>query len=368
MSTQDQPCAGLPGVAQAVCGVPDAIGDAVGGAVTGAAGSAFDTAASGITRSAVFFVERLGDAMTATTRIDITSAWFLRQYGLMFGLSAFLTLALLLLSVLKEVVRGQWSAALRAGTVYYVAAVVASAFAPALVYVLLQLSDGLSAALAAGSGRSTDAFFDELGEALTGLTLATAQSGPFTLMVASLLTIGCALVLWVELLLRSAIVYVALLFAAPTFSGLVDRSLWRHCRTWLYFMISVVFAKPVVVAVLLLAAGATGDASTQDSFSSVFVGIALLLVAIFCVGLLFRLVPNAGDQMAGVLNARREMRAGTPNLPLPSPGAMVKQSLQTHIVQGVRRVAGPAPSIAGAATSVHRARPARPTSPAGGPA
>lgn len=313
------PCAALPGPAAALCDVPASVGGVVSGAVAAASSSVFDAASSAVAESAAYFVGRLGDLVTATTTVDVGAAWFLRQYALMFGLSAFLTLGLLILSVLKEVTRGQWSAALRAGTVYYLAAVMASAFAPAVVYLLLQVSDGLCAALVAGSGRSTDDFFATLGKALTELTAATAlQTGPFTIIVGGLLMIGCAVVLWVELLLRAAIVYVALLFAAPTFSGLVDRSLWKHSRKWLHFMVSVIFAKPVVVAVLLLAASGSGSAGTTDSLSSLFVGIAPLLVAIFAVGLLFRLVPNAGDQLAGVLTARRELRGATPSLPLPS--------------------------------------------------
>ena len=57
-----------------------------------------------------------------------------------------------------------------------------------------------------------------------------------------------------------------------------------------------------------------------------------MLVAIFCVGLLFRIVPNVGDEIAGAVTARRELKAGTPNSPLPSAGNVVRQSIQTHLV------------------------------------
>lgn len=351
----DGVCGNVSGAARALCEIPAGIG----GLVVDAGASAFSALSSAMATSAIYFVGRLGAVVSTTTTVDVSSPWFLRQYALMFGLSAFLTLGLLLLSVLKEVVRGQGAAALRAGTVHYLAAVLASAFAPAVVYLLLQLSDGLSAALIAGSGQSTEVFFGLLGGALSGLAVASGpQIGAFTLIVTCLVVIGCVVVLWVELVLRAAIIYVALLFAAPTFSGLVDRSLWRHSRKWLYFTVSIIFAKPLVVAVILLASGAIGGASTRDHLSSVFAGVALLLVAIFCVGLLFRLVPNAGDQIAGALSARREIRAGTPNLPIPSPAVMVRQSLQTHLLQAVRKSAtGPvATAAAGGAAGVHRTR------------
>lgn len=179
-----------------------------------------------------------------------------------------------------------------------------------------------------------------------------------TLLVTAIFAVLCAVVLWVELLLRTAVLYAAVLFAAPVFSGLVDRSLWRHSRRWVSFTVSVVMAKPVVVAILSLAAAGAGDGGPGDGFSSVFVACALLLVAVFAVGLLFRIVPSIGDEIAGAVTARRELRTATPNVPLPGPGNVLRQSVQAHLVRGPRRAAvgaGAGGAVLAAGVAAHRA-------------
>ena len=342
------PCAVVPGPARIVCeaagGVTDEVGEVVGGAAGNAADAALGGIAAAFAEAGGFFLGRLAELLSATTQVDVGAAWFIQRYALMFGLSALLTFVLLLLSVVKAVLRGQGWEAVRSGTVYYLCAVIASAFAPALVYLLVQLSDAVTGVLTFGAQEQTKTYLEETGRTLAAFSIASPGGGAATVLIASLVTIVCAVVLWVELLLRTAIIYVATLFAAPTFSGLVDRSLWRHSRRWVFFVVSVVFAKPVVVAVLGLAAAGAGAGGSADGFSSVFVALALMIVAIFCVGLLFRIIPNAGDEIAGALTARREIRAGTPNSPLPGPGVVLRQGVQSHLVRGVSgaRTAGAA--------------------------
>jgi hypothetical protein len=299
------------------------------------------------------------NALHSTTQVDVTAPWFLERYALMFAVSALLTFALLMLTVLKAVARGHAAEAVKAGTLHYLLAVTASAFAPAVVYLLLKTSDHLSTLLSFGAQEDVDALLKDMG-ATVGTLAATTGGGAAVVLLAALATVFCAGILWVELLLRTAVIYVSLLFAAPTFSGLVDRSLWRHSRRWVGFTVSVIFAKPVVVAVLSLAAAGAEGGGTADAFTSVFVSLALLIVAIFCVGLLFRVVPSVGDEIAGAISARREINSSTPHSPVPGPIPVMRQGLQSHMVRTVATrkaaVAGAAAApAAGAAVAAHRA-------------
>lgn len=106
----------------------------------------------------------------------------------MFGISALLTFVLLLLSVVKAVVRGQGLEAGKTGTVYYLAAVVASAFEPALVYLLVQLSDPVTAALTFGAAEQTQDFLTNTGEALIALHIVNPAGGAATVLIAALVT------------------------------------------------------------------------------------------------------------------------------------------------------------------------------------
>jgi hypothetical protein len=60
------------------------------------------------------------------------------------------------------------------------------------------------------------------------------------------------------------------------YSGLVDRSLWRHVRRWAGIMLAVVLVKSVLVIVLGLAAAIT--AGNGDSLTAVLTGLAILFV------------------------------------------------------------------------------------------
>jgi hypothetical protein len=366
-SVPDDVCAGLPGPAAFACqaadGVANGLSGGFGGVVGGAAQTAVWALAHAFAEAGKTFLGKLGELLGATTQVDVSSDWFLKRYAVMFGISALLTFVLLLLSVLKSVVRGQAMDAIRSATLYYIAAVTASAFAPAFVYLLLQLSDQLCVVLAMGAEEDVERFLTGATVALGTAMSANAGVGPAALLVAALATVFCAGVLWVELLLRTAIIYVSLLFAAPTFSGLVDRGLWKHARRWVYFTVSVIFAKPVVVAVLALAASGASAGGPEDAFTSIFVSLALLIVAIFCVGLLFKLVPNAGDEIAGALSARRELTSATPNSPVPGPGIVVRQSVQSHLVRSATRATtgvtagaatAPVAAVSGAGIAAHR--------------
>lgn len=372
LSLAVSPCDAVPGPARLACEGASGITTGIGGAVQGAATSAADTAmgglASAFAEAGGFFLGKLAELLGSTTQIDVGADWFTQRYAVMFGISAILTFCLLLLSVVKAVLRGDGLEAVKSGTTYYVAAVVASAFAPALVYLLVQLSDAVTAALTYGAEEETQQFLTGTGETLVKVGLVNPAGGAATVLITAVVTIFCSVILWLELLLRTAIIYVATLFAAPTFAGLVDRALWKHARRWIYFTISVIFAKPVVVAVLGLAAAGAGDAGTSDGFSSVFVALALMIVSIFCVGLLFRVIPNAGDEIAGALAARREINSSTPHSPLPGPGVVVRQSVQSHLVRGAARagasrgafvgagaVAAPLAAATVAGASAHRA-------------
>lgn len=345
-------CDELPGPARLACNGAGAVTGSVGGAVedaaTSVASSTINGVAAAFAEAGGFFLGKLADLLGTTTEIDLGADWFTQRYALMFGISALLTFVLLLLAVVKAVVRGDGLEAVKTGTLYYLAAVVASAFAPAAVYLLVQLSDAVTAALTLGTADDTKSFLTDTGKALGVLSMASPAGGSAAVLITAVVAILCSVVLWVELLLRTAIIYVATLFAAPTFSGLVDRALWKHSRRWVYFTVSVIFAKPVVVAVLSLAAAGAGNAGTGDGFSSVFVALALMIVAIFCVGLLFRVIPNAGDEIAGALTARREIKANTPNSPVPGPGVVVRQSVQSHLVRGGTRSGGGRVAMAGA--------------------
>lgn len=52
------------------------------------------------------------------------------------------------------------------------------------------------------------------------------------LIVVSLVSILAAGVLWLELVIRAALLYVGALLGTVVYAGLVDKNLWGHVRRW----------------------------------------------------------------------------------------------------------------------------------------
>jgi hypothetical protein len=124
---------------------------------------------------------------------------------------------------------------------------------------------------------------------------------PFVLLVVALLVVLGALALWVELLIRSAAVYVAVLFLPLALGSLVWPAISHWCRRVVDALAALILSKFVIVAILSLAVGAlasgTGSGSSSATggggVSTVLAGAALLLLAAFSPYTLLRLVPLA---------------------------------------------------------------------------
>lgn len=341
------PCDALPSPLAGACSVTPINGAA---SAAGKAGAAVDCVtdpvgcvAKSFGEAAGWFLGKLATVITATTEVDMTNDGFLQLYATMFGLAAVLTLIRVLVSVLTNVARGQGMEAVKAATGYYIAAVVIGAFAPAVVYVLLQLSDGLTKAVTLNTTDDTARF-------LTGVAKTMAvlpdSVGAATVLLVALLMVVCALVLWLELLLRAAAIYAVTLFAAPVASGLVNRNTWGSVRRWVHFLIALILAKPAVAAVLALAATLAAHGGTADNFSSVLVAVALLMMAIFATALLFKFIPHVGDELAHVASARRELANSGPAAAFPGPASIANRSINVHASNGTRKSATRAPAAA----------------------
>ena len=119
------------------------------------------------------------------------------------------------------------------------------------------------------------------------------------LIVVSLVSILAAGVLWLELVIRAALLYVGALLGTVVYAGLVDKNLWGHVRRWAGIMIAVILVKPVIVIVLGLAGALSAD-DGPDAFSAVVSGLAIILLAIFASAMIYRFVPGFGDEIAGL--------------------------------------------------------------------
>ncbi|CAL9479115.1 hypothetical protein SUDANB60_02979 [Streptomyces sp. enrichment culture] len=326
--------------------------------------SALDPLASlarGCADAASWTVKQLSAAVEDTAKVDFTNDTFLQQYAVVFAASTILTLLLWLLAVAKRAVRGvPLTTALSEAIGFLWLTVLASAFTPLILYTVVSATDGVTDVLAKATGDQTDTFFGTFSAALEkGDDIG---GGPIMLIVVSLVSILAAGVLWLELVIRAALLYVGALLGTVVYAGLVDKNLWGHVRRWAGIMIAVIMVKPVIVIVLGLAGALSAD-DGPDAFSAVVSGLAIILLAIFASAMIYRFVPGFGDEIAGSRNNRLMQGAeGKAAAVISSPATLVAQGIKTHSTRadnnGGGQSSAPRPSNpASGGVAAHSSRP-----------
>jgi len=320
--------------------------------------------AAACAKATVWIWGQLAAAINATTQVDLTNPGFLNTYALVFAVSSILVVLLWLVAVAKSVVRGVGAGQAVGESVGLLAlAVAASALAPAMLELLMGLVDAATAGLAGGLGPDATRFLTGAGNALTAS--GTTNGGPVVLIVGAVIGVLVGVLLWVELLLAAAAIYVAAVFGPLVFAGLVDRAMWGHVRKWIGLVVSLALVKPVVVVVLGLAAGLAGSGSAADNFSSVLTAIALLLLSTIASYAVYRLVPLAGDELGQLHGARKAVQSTGPAAAVPGPATLVSQGIAAHMRnRGSGGRSGPAPAAPPSAPPpAPRTQPPRSTPP-----
>ncbi|MEV4192389.1 hypothetical protein [Streptomyces toxytricini] len=360
----NDPCALIAGPAREYCDR----GAATGGAPrTGLAPSdpadalnPLGSLAKGCADAAAWIVTELGKAVNGSANVDFTNSAFLKQYAIVFAASTVLTLVLWLLAVAKRAIRGvPLATALSEAIGFLWLTVLASAFTPLILYTVVSATDGVTEVIASAGGSQTDMFFGSFTEALKkGDSIG---GGPIMLIVVSLVTVLAAGILFLELFIRAALLYVGALLGVVVYAGLVDRNLWGHVRRWAGIMIAVILVKPVIVIVLGLAGALAGDKG-PNAFSAVVSGLAIILLAIFASAMIYRFVPGFGDDIAAARAGRTKATDGAQAAAvISSPASLVSQGIKTHSSRGAHRSGGGTPAPANPLSGGVAAHSSRPT-------
>src|SRR4051812_25716133 len=241
-------------------------GGAVKDIITAPIKAAGDEVMKGVTswvaKGAGWLVGQAGKLISETTTPRITSLWFLRQYRSMGALAALFALPLLLMSVIQGVLKRDGGVILRAAFVQLPLAFLLTAIAVTVVQLLLQLTDQMSAAVASSVGTDAEGFFKDSGKALGDVLSSSGGTNPvplFAVFLGALVAAAGAFCVWLELLVRSGAIYVALLFLPFTFVAMIWPATARWCRRLIEILVAVILSKFVIVAIMALAAAGLGQ-------------------------------------------------------------------------------------------------------------
>ena len=318
-----------------VCQVASGVSGLAGSAASQVAGFGVDGVLGAlggwVAEGATWLLAQIGSVLGDTTRIDLGASWFAAHYRTMAALAGVVIVPLLLLGIVQSVYRQNASSLLRSVLVNVPLAVLLTAVAVQLVQLGLSVTDAMSAAVAQGAGLDTGHFLSSVTAALSGSPSGGQPAAPaFVVFVGALAVVVGAMLVWVELLIRAAAVYVAVLFLPLALASLAWPAISHWCRRLVDTLVALVLGKFVIVSVLSLAAGALagGTGSTPSGapsgsgggggFTSVLGGAALLLLAAFAPWAVFRLLPFVEAGAAGHLEALSHRAGRTATVPMRS--------------------------------------------------
>ncbi|HEX4790824.1 MAG TPA: hypothetical protein VH372_20350, partial [Actinospica sp.] len=345
------PCAALFGSVKQGCENAGKIVNGSSGSVGGTSASSMLTdplgsIAKSCAQAAAWVINQVSGAVGGNSGVDFTNSGFLKQYAIVFAASMILTVVLWILAVIKRAVRGDTVVtAVAEATGFLWLAVGASAFTPVVLYGMVTLTDSVTNAIGSTTSAGTNSFLSSFANTLSPSngSASTIGGGPILLVFISLVAMIAAAVLWLELLIRAAMLYVGAALAGAVYAGLVDKDLWPHVRRWAGLMIAVDLVKPVIVIVLGLAAAISSGSTPSSSFASVLSGLAIMVLSIFASGLIYRFVPNFGDDMLRLSSARSgDAPAQVQQGAMDGPATRMQQGIAAHGARSGNPVSAPA--------------------------
>src|ERR1700722_9248889 len=286
----------------------------IGGSV---ASSGFESVLSGISQwvasGAEWLLSQIGQVLRATTTVDLGASWFQTHYGQMTALAGVVILPMLLASTLQAIVRQNPGQLIRTFLLQLPLALLLAVVAVQIVILSLSATDAMSDAVAGGTSADVSSLLNGMTSGLVDSAADPAIARFGLLLVGLVIALGGG-VLWLELLIRAAAVYVAVLFLPLALATLVWPAVSHWCRRLVETLAALIISKFVIVATLSLAAGAvsSGTAGTGDhgsGFSSVLAGGALLLMATFVPFAILRMIPAVEAGAVAHLDGLRERGA-----------------------------------------------------------
>jgi hypothetical protein len=353
-------------VLSVACGVGgDALG-AVGGAVTDAIGAgagavggmAMDGLSSWVGEGAAWLIGKIAGLVERSTRPELDAAWFTQQYRGMLSLALLLTLGFLVIALAHAALRQDVAAAVRAAFIALPLAVCACFAAITLVELALVATDSAARVLTAGTSDDTREFFSDIG----GVMVAPTPVPGFLALLAGVIAALLCLMVWMELILREAAIYLAVGFLPLSLAAMVWQRTAHLSRKLVEGLAAIILSKLTIAGAVAFAASAMGHArGDAGGMTALLAGCAVLFLAALSPWALMRLVPLAGEQLGLHRGAVRQ--AG-----MSIPGAVTALTVvRTGMRASFAAPAGPAVAAAAAAAPAQQWRPSAPDTARGLP-
>ena len=161
---------------------------------------------------------------------------------------------------------------------------------------LVAITDDMSSGVVGGLGtaQSTN-LLQSVGDAYKNALDQTSGIPLFGVFLGAIILAIGAFVLWLELIIRDAAIYVCVFFLPLTFVAMIWPATSRWARRLVELLVAIVLAKFVIVSILSLASAALTNTSLVqgdgNTFERMIAGAALLVLAAWSPFALLRVIP-----------------------------------------------------------------------------
>lgn len=344
----------------AVCDVPviSTVCNTVGQGAASVAAAPFDYLAQAAGQAAQWMFQGVWGIFDSTTALDITSPTYIAVYNILFGVAIFVTLIFFCLQLITGLIRREPSAPYKAA-LGMGRAILGSFLVITLTGTVLQLVDEVCIGIVYAAGTTMDQMGERIGALALGITAINISApgvGAIVTIFLAGLAISAAAIVWFSLLIRKALLLVAIVMAPIALSG----SVWEATRGWFgkwaSFVLALAVSKLVIVVVFLVATAQMSAPIDFDlaSISQPIAGVVLMFVAGFAPYMAYRFISFIGFDLYHAMGSEQDAKSSM-NRPIPiqnkPPTDRPKKILDGVRSNGTAAPPSPSSALAGTATA-----------------
>ncbi|HYJ51432.1 MAG TPA: conjugal transfer protein TrbL, partial [Microbacterium sp.] len=270
-------------------------------------------------------------------------------YNLLFGVALFVMLVFFCLQLITGLAHRDPTALSRAA-VGLGKSVLGSFVAIALTATLLEVTDQLAIGIVQATGNTMEGMGDRIALMAAGLVainIASPGVGAIMTIFLAGLAIAATAIVWFSLLIRKALLLVAIVFAPIALAGFSWDATRGWFGKWVAFVVALVFSKLVLVVLFLVAINQTAAPIDLDlaSISDPVAGVVLMLVAAFAPYMTYKFISFVGVDMYHAMSTEQEAK-GALNRPVPVPVSPATAKSAKSILDGGGTSSGSAAPVA----------------------
>ena len=307
-----------------VCDVPviSSVCEAVGEGAASLVAAPFDWLAQAMGQAAAWLFEAVWTVFDTTTLVDVTGAEYVEVYNILFGVAVFVMLIFFCLQLITGLIHRDPTALTRAG-LGLAKSVLGSFLVITLTGLLLEITDQLCVGIVQATGNTMEGMGDRIALLAAGLTtinIAAPGVGAIVTIFLAGLAISAAAIVWFSLLIRKALLLVAIVFGPIALAGATWDATKGWFSKWATFVIALILSKLVLVVIFLVAMAQVSAPIEADlaSVSDPIAGVVLMAVAAFAPYITYKFLSFVGFDMYHAMSSEQEAKSAL-NRPVPIP-------------------------------------------------